>query len=316
LARSFSWLLIGLGAFALLDAGVTMVWQEPLSALYATIQQNELSSALQALEDEPIVGAEAHNLSLLHHTNARIALLARHLERTVAEGNAVGRIQIPRIGVNYVLVYGTSTSSLEKGPGIYSGSVYPLRSFPGLRGTTAIAGHRTTFLAPFRHINELRAGDEIVVTMPYGRFTYTVMTQRSVVPTDIAAVVQPAGYPRLVLSACTPPFSAAERLLVYARLTQAVPLGAARLYTERLIGRWDEHSLVAAGIGLPQGGLRTRFIPSGAQIPQVVAASPVHPAVAPPAHDDQTRHRHHKHRRHKHRHRHHHHKHRRHHRSR
>jgi sortase A len=259
MARSVSWLLIGLGVIVLIDAGVTIVWQEPLSALYTTVKQHELAGSLEALDTAPVVGQEAHSLRLLHGAKARIKLLARDLEDHAAEGSAVGRIEIPHIGANYVLVDGTSTSSLEKGPGVYSHTIYPRRSFPGLRGTTAIAGHRTTFLAPFRHINDLTRGDKIFVTMPYGRFTYTVEKLRTVLPTDVAAAVRPVGHPQLVLSACTPAFSASHRLLVYARQTAITPLGAARVYDERLLAKRYRTSMVAKGVGLPVGGLRHTF---------------------------------------------------------
>jgi sortase A len=256
LARATSWLLIGLGAFALLDAGITMVWQEPLSALYATVQQHELAGDLNALDEAPVVGEEAHELSLLHRSKARIALLARDLEHSAAEGSAVGRIEIPRIGADYVLVNGTSTAALERGPGIYSGATYPGRSFPGLKGTTAIAGHRTTFLAPFRHVNELRRGDTIILTMPYGQFTYRVKRRRIVLPSDVGAAIKAVRHQRLVLSACTPAFSATHRLLVVGRLVHVTPLGEALTYRERVLAQWELHSQLAHRVGLPDGGLK------------------------------------------------------------
>jgi sortase A len=83
----------------------------------------------------------------------------------------------------------------------------------------AIAGHRTTFLAPFRHLDALRAGDRIVLNMPYGRFVYAVQYRRVVSPTAWW-ITRNAGYDRLVLSACDPLFSAAHRLVVFARLTR------------------------------------------------------------------------------------------------
>jgi sortase (surface protein transpeptidase) len=95
-------------------------------------------------------------------------------------------------------------------------------------GTTAIAGHRTTYLAPFRHIDALRRGQPIVLDMPYARFTYRVIDSRVVLPTDVS-IIKPVGYSRLVLSACTPLFSASHRLIVFARLQQIVPLGSARI---------------------------------------------------------------------------------------
>ena len=120
------------------------------------------------------------------------------------------------------MVDGTDTGDLIRGPGIYRET-----HFPGIAGTTAIAGHRTTYLAPFREINLLKHGNHILVNMPYAHFTYTVTGQRVVWPTDVQAAVANVGYTRLVLSACTPVFSAEKRLLVYARLTRTVP-GAPR----------------------------------------------------------------------------------------
>ena len=131
---------------------------------------------------------------------------------------------IPKIDASYVMVKGTDTSDLESGPGVYSET-----SFPGIAGTTAIAGHRTTYLAPFRDINELSPGNHILLEMPYAHFTYTVIGQHVVLPTDVSAAVANVGYTRLVLSACTPLFSAEKRLLVYARLTKTVPVGAAHV---------------------------------------------------------------------------------------
>jgi sortase A len=215
-------LLILTGALLLIDAGLTVLWQEPVSALYTTIRQSELSDQLAALEREAPTQLEVTALGHLHTTGAKIAYLARELEHTASEGSAVGRIRIPRIGADFVLIKGTSTGDLREGPGIY-----PQTAFPGAAGTTAVAGHRTTFLAPFRHINQLRRGDIVSVDMPYGRFVYSVIGQRIVKPNDIG-VIRPVGYSRIVLSACTPLYSAAERLIVFARLVRIDPLGAAR----------------------------------------------------------------------------------------
>ena len=141
------------GALLLLDAGLTLVWQEPLSALYTTVRQSELSSQLAALESEAPSQLQLTALGHLHTTGSRIAYLARQLEHTVPDGHAIGRIRIPRIGADFVLIKGTSVSDLRSGPGIYG-----RLASPAAAGTTAIAGHRTTFLAPFRHIDELVRG--------------------------------------------------------------------------------------------------------------------------------------------------------------
>ncbi len=220
--RDLATVILLTGALLLADAGLTLVWQEPLSALYTSIRQSQLSSQLASLENEAPSQLELTALAHLHTTGSRIAFLARSLERTAPDGGPIGRIRIPRIGADFVLIRGTSTSDLREGPG-----VYPQTSFPGAAGTTAIAGHRTTFLAPFRHIDKLARGDTVTVDMPYGRFIYSVIGHRVVKPTDIA-VIDPVGYSRLVLSACTPLYSAAERWIVFARLVRIDPLGLAR----------------------------------------------------------------------------------------
>ncbi|MFI5005161.1 MAG: class E sortase [Solirubrobacterales bacterium] len=227
--RALSTALILVGALALLDAAVTLVWQEPLSALYARLEQDHLRGALRKLERAPPTAPERMRLARLAGERRRVSYLAGELARHATLGSAVGSIHIPRIGASFVMVYGTGAEELEKGPGIYTQSVYPQSRVPGLGATTAIAGHRTTFLEPFRHIDALRGGDRIVLDMPYAHFTYTVTGHRIVAPSDVAAVIGNAGHSRLVLSACTPLFSAAERLLVYARLTRTVPVGAARI---------------------------------------------------------------------------------------
>ncbi|HEX4110612.1 MAG TPA: class E sortase [Solirubrobacteraceae bacterium] len=216
-----SLVLIVAGLFVLLDAVLTLVWQEPISALYAHVRQDELGSELAAMEREPPSPLVLGALDRLHAQNARIALLAADWQRRVREDGAVGRIEIPRIGADFIVVRGTSAHDLESGPG-----VYPQTGFPGAPGTTAIAGHRTTYLAPFRNLGELHPGDHIVVEMPYGRFTYAVQSSARVSPYDVA-IVRSVGYQRLVLSSCDPLFSAAHRLVVFARLSSVVALGAA-----------------------------------------------------------------------------------------
>ena len=219
--RALAVALVALGTLALLDAGVTLLWQEPLSALYTKLRQDHLSGALAKVERASPSAVERRALIRLPNGDARVAFLARELEHRAGEGSPVGRIAIPRIGVSFVVVKGTSTSDLRSGPGIFPGT-----AFPGIAGTTAIAGHRTTYLAPFRHIDALRRGNRILMNMPYAHFTYTVLATRVVSPSDVNAAVADVGYSRLVLSACTPPFSAVKRLLVYASLTGTVPWGA------------------------------------------------------------------------------------------
>lgn len=213
--------LILAGLLLLADAGITLVWQEPISALYAHFKQESLGRDLQALDRATPTPQAEQALARLHEERRRVAYLAGALQRQAKAGSAVGRIRIPAIGASFVMVKGTGTSELQDGPGIY-----PETSFPGVPGTTAIAGHRTTYLAPFRHIDALHPGESIFLEMPYARLRYRVLDSRVVLPTDVS-VLDPVGYSRLILSACTPLFSASHRLLVFARLQSTTPLGAA-----------------------------------------------------------------------------------------
>jgi sortase A len=149
-------------------------------------------------------------------------------------GAPAGRIDIPHINVHKVFIHGARDEDLSKGPGLYKEV-----EFPGSGTPIAIAGHRTTHGAPFLHIDQLRVGDKIVLTMPYGRFTYSVTRQQVILPTDWsilefgAAERTPALRARvkktnqclgaceqLVLTACHPKYSAARRLAVFAKLTR------------------------------------------------------------------------------------------------
>ncbi|MEA2137252.1 MAG: sortase [Solirubrobacteraceae bacterium] len=214
-------MLIIAGALMLGDAGLTVAWQEPVSALYARLVQGGLSDDLRRLELARPSGVDLAALRSLEGQRTRMAFLARTLRRSAKRGAAVGRIRIPRIGVSIVVVNGTDATSLRKGPGIYDEA-----PFPGAPGTVAIAGHRTTYLAPFRHVDRLRAGDDIVLEMPYGRLVYRVERTRIVDPSEVS-VVKRVSFDRLVLSACHPLYSAAKRIIVFARFDSAEPRGAA-----------------------------------------------------------------------------------------
>jgi sortase A len=220
--RGLSTVLIVAGGLILVDAGLTLLWQEPLTALQTKLRQNGLRGDLRHLEAAGPTRLEARALAGLRDDRRRVAFLARSLQRRTADGAAVGRIRIPRISADFIVVKGSEPSDLRKGPGVYDQS-----ALPGVPGTTAIAGHRTTYLAPFRHIDDLRRGDRITVEMPYATFTYHVEGTRIVDP-DALWILKRVRYDRLVLSACHPLFSAAQRIVVFARLARVVPLRAAR----------------------------------------------------------------------------------------
>jgi sortase A len=220
--RAISTVLIVAGVLMIADAGITLAWQEPVSALLARIEQNKLSGELDEIEAAPPTRVQRRVLRALDTQRRRVAFLAREARRTAQTGDPIGRIAIPAIGADFVVVQGTDSATLRKGPGHY-----PSTTFPGLPGTVAIAGHRTTYLAPFRNVDELQHGERIVLTMPYGRFTYAVERTQIVKPTALW-VTRDVGYQRLVLSACHPLYSAAQRIIVFARLKRVEARGAAR----------------------------------------------------------------------------------------
>jgi sortase A len=219
--RTLSTVLILSGSLLLLDAGLTVMWQEPVSAIYARVTQNSLGGDLKDLEQARPTQLEQRVLSKLPTNQRRTAFLARSLKRRLKSGQAAGRLRIPAIGATSVVVDGTDGASLRKGPGFF-----PEAPYPGARGTVAIAGHRTTYRAPFRNIDDLKKGNRIIVEMPYGRFTYKVERKRIVTP-DSLWVLRRARYDRLILSACHPLYSAAKRIIVFARLVESEPRGAA-----------------------------------------------------------------------------------------
>lgn len=130
----------------------------------------------------------------------------------VPDGEPTARIVIPRIGVDKIVVEGVSLPDLKKGPGHY-----PESPLPGQEGNAAIAGHRTTYGAPFNRIDELVPGDEITVETIQGSFTYRMTEQLIVSPTQVD-VLDDKGDNRLTLTACHPKFSARQRIVVVAEL--------------------------------------------------------------------------------------------------
>jgi sortase A len=175
------------GALLITDALVTVFWQEPVSWVLANREQGKLEDALASPP-------------------------RRVLEMQPLKGDAIGKITIPSIGVSEFVVEGTDTGNLRKGPGHY-----PSTPLPGERGTAAIAGHRTTYGAPFRRLDDLRPGQQIAVDLPYGRFVYRVQRTRIVDDQDLS-VLRRVTYDRLVLTACHPLYSAAERIVAFGRL--------------------------------------------------------------------------------------------------
>ncbi len=209
------------GALILLDVAVTVAWREPVTWLLGRSEQSQLSDQLDEL-DRSFGASVAGQLPERGSPEIRIALAARAFAERARTGDPLGRLEMPAIGQRSIVLQGTGQAELRKGPGHYTPT-----SLPGQRGTVGIAGHRTTWEQPFRRINELQAGDRLVMAMAYGRFTYSVEKTRIVKPSEVSVLAAAGGRERLVLTACHPLYSAAQRIVVFARLESAVPLGVA-----------------------------------------------------------------------------------------
>lgn len=204
--------LITSGIVVLCDAAATLLWQEPVSAAYGSIQQARADDELAELEEAFPTDADLAALEGAGTQAARARLLARRFASRVEPGDAIGHLEIDRIGLDMILLEGTSTGTLKRGPSHYEST--PL---PGLGKTAGIAGHRTTYGAPLRDIDKIEDGDEITVRLPYAIFTY-VVEKHEIVDDQAVEIIDPAGYERLVLTACHPLYSAAQRWAVFARV--------------------------------------------------------------------------------------------------
>lgn len=196
----------------LADAGATLAWQEPVSSFFGSIRQDKAEEQLDQTEQRFAKLLDSKAVRDAEGLEAKARVLANIYEDRLKTGEGMGRIQIPEIDANFVIVHGTDTASLQRGPGHY-----PETSIPGQGKTIGIAGHRTTYLAPFRKINDLDKRDDIQIKMPYATFIYKVEKSEIVTP-DRTDVVDDIGRERLVLTACHPLYSAAQRYVIFARL--------------------------------------------------------------------------------------------------
>ena len=214
--RRFENTLAAVGVLLLAYAAVTLFWRDPLTDLYARYQQHQLAAALAPAPAED--GRIAASLSVEERRRA-VAAAASRYAAGLELGQPLGRISAPRIGLRTIFVHGTRWApDLSRGPGHY-----PQTSLPGLGRTTAIAGHRTTFGAPFRKIDDLERGDEITLELPYGTFRYRVFAHE-IVANDDWSIIRERGFDTLVLSACHPLYGAEQRWVVYARLAAVDPV--------------------------------------------------------------------------------------------
>jgi len=224
------------GTVLIVYAGLVVFWRDPVTDLYAIYSQRNMGSKLQAEEQQyitlaqqeqtvvaasidapPDPGATAPTAAEKNSEKAiqTVFALQKRFSKQYAKqlGTPLGKLKIPEMGLSTIFVEGTDRwGSLSKGPGRYGNT-----AFPGSGATVGIAGHRTTFSAPFRHIDSLHKGDTVTLAMPYGTYTYRVRAHRIVKSNDWS-IIKGVGHEQLVLSACHPLYSASHRWVVFADL--------------------------------------------------------------------------------------------------
>lgn len=240
--RKLGTILIVVGVLALGYGATIYFWKDPATDLYAAWKQSQLDDQLaeefaqyqtqeglgtpvaettdvpatelsEVVEQAPAEQTETTSEPTADELQAVIRRAAEKYFKKMKPGQPLGRLIIPKLGIDPVFVNGTEWGrDLSRGPGRY-----PETSLPGLGQLTAIAGHRTTFGAWFRHIDDLKRGDAITLELPYGTFHY-VVTGHEIVDDEDWSIIEPRDYETLVLSACHPLYSAKQRWVVYARL--------------------------------------------------------------------------------------------------
>lgn len=223
--RHLGTLLLVVGIGVLTWTATVYFWKDPFTTAYTAYEQRRLESNLAneferweatrppapAPDPEPDPEPADPEPAPTKPRKDDLRREARRFRSAVGEGDAVARLEIPRLGLDVVVVNGTDSGDLRRGPGRH------LETFmPGERELVYVAGHRTTYGAPFSEINRLRPGDTITVELPYGTVEYRVTTHKIVDDNDLS-VLESRGREELVLQACHPRFFASQRYLVYAR---------------------------------------------------------------------------------------------------
>ncbi len=210
-------LVVGVGILAW--TFVVWQWNDPFTSLYTRWEQRELASSYErvARDYRPVRVIPA--AAPPKDQAAGVAKNARRFRSGAGVGAPIGRLVVPRLGLDMVMVNGTDSSTLKRGPGRDE------RTFmPGEGKLVYIAGHRTTYLAPLSAIDTMRPGDSITLKMPYGTFEYRV-TGHSIVDAHDLSVLRSKGDEVVALQACHPRFFASQRYIVWAKPVRVTPTG-------------------------------------------------------------------------------------------
>lgn len=225
-ARVLGSVMIVAGVGALAWALTVWQWQDPFTAALNELDQRELNETF-----ERNVAARDATLVARGRPADEIRTAAVEWRRTSKRGDAVARLRIPRLGVTEIVVNGTDTDTLKRGPGRYLGS-----AMPGEGELVYVAGHRTTYGAPFSRIDRMRKGDPVVVETPYATFEYAVTGSR-IVPATQLSVLRSKGFEQLALQACHPRFFATQRYIVYARPVRVTLRGSSAPLAAEALGQ-------------------------------------------------------------------------------
>ena len=226
MVRKLGFVFVGLGVLMVAWVGVTIWWGDPITSLYTAYEQRGLSHKLDALDRQwatkaPVPDTASPGNSAATDKAASLAATMRAraeaFNRGLKDGSPIGRILIPRLHLRMVVLEGTTESDLQEGPGHYDKASGEATGLPGMGNVVGVAGHRTTFLHPFRHIDDLQSGDSVYLEMPYGTFRYVVYFHE-VVKSDDWSILRARPFEKLILSACHPLYSASHRWVVFGRL--------------------------------------------------------------------------------------------------
>ena len=213
-------------ADVLLIAGGLVLAYPFWSAGYAQVQQSRLDNAYRQQSASFALATAADTRDRTMPKAQVLRRLAISYKRQLKAGDPIGRLKIPAISLNRLVQQGVSGQGLDPAgdtPLLRAGPVhYAVTPLPGAGEPFAVAGHRTTYGAPFNKLDKLERGDVIYVDTPYARFRYKVAKTTVVKPGDVG-VLADRGYD-LVLTTCTPLYSASHRLIVWGRLAYAKPL--------------------------------------------------------------------------------------------
>jgi len=207
------------GVLMLVWVVIVWRWQDPFTAIYTHWKQHQLARSYEHrfVAYRPAkLNRSTSSLAVIRMTIAREARAYRQHSRS---GEAIGRIRVPRLHLNMIFVNGTDEGSLTKGPGRDL-----VTYMPGQGQLVYIAGHRTTYLAPFAHIEALKPGDLVMLEVPYATFRYRIF-RHVIVPADDLAVLKTHNREIVALQACHPRFFASHRYIAYGRLVRVEPRG-------------------------------------------------------------------------------------------